>query len=51
MVFRPNLKTRKQETEAPSYEVEFKRDYTNFNKVWDNGKKLIIKMIEKHMVK
>ena len=49
VVFKPTLKTRKQDTEAPSYEVEFKRDYTNFNEAWDNGKKLLIKMIEKHM--
>jgi hypothetical protein len=50
-VFRPRLITRKQETEAPSYEVEFKKDYFNASEAWEAGNKALIRMIEKHMEK
>ncbi len=37
-VFRPRFTTRNQETEAPSYEAEYKRNYTNFDEAWEAGK-------------
>ena len=48
-VYRPRLITRKQETEAPSYEVEFKKDYYNASEAWEAGNRALSKMIEKHM--
>jgi hypothetical protein len=51
VVYKPNLITRKQETEAPSYEVEYKRDYTNFTEAWEAGNKSLIRMIERHITK
>ena len=51
VVYKPNLITRKQETEAPSYEVEYKRDYTNFTEAWEAGSKSLIRMIERHITR
>ena len=34
-VFKPKLKTSNGETEAPTYEVEFLRDYRNIGEAWD----------------
>ena len=50
-VFKPKLKTSNGETEAPTYEVEFLRDYTNIGEAWDAGVKKLTQMTETHMKK
>ena len=45
-VFRPKTKITHGETEAPTYEVEFLRDYRNIEEAWNAGVKKIIKMTE-----
>ncbi len=48
-VFKPRLKTTHGETEAPTYEVEFRSDYRNIMEAWEAGEKKLIQMTEAHM--
>ncbi len=48
-VFRPKIKTKDGGTEAPTYEVEFIRDYRNVLEAWEAGEKKLIQMTEKNM--
>ena len=48
-VFKPKLKTKDGGTEAPTYEVEFVKDYRNFEESWEAGLKKLIRMTEAHM--
>ena len=50
-VCRPKLKTKHGDTEAPTYEVEFVKDYRNFIEAWEAGVKKLIQMTEAHMNK
>ena len=45
-VFRPRIKTKDGETEAPTYEVEFIRDYRNIIEAWEAGEKKLIQLTE-----
>ena len=49
VVLKPKLKTKDRGTEAPTYEVEFLKDYRNFEEAWEAGVKKLIKMTEEHM--
>ncbi len=46
---KPKTRTKDKGTEAPTYEVEFIKDYYVFGAAWEAGNKKLIKMIEEHM--
>jgi hypothetical protein len=48
-VYKPRLKYFNAGTEAPTYEVQFIKNYTNIGEAWDSGVKKLIQMTEKHM--
>ncbi len=49
VIFKPKLKTTNGKTEAPTYEVEFVRDYKNIMEAWNAGEKKLIQLTEAHM--
>ena len=49
VVLKPKLKTKDKGTEAPTYEVEFVKDYRNFEEALEAGVKKLIKLTEEHM--
>ena len=50
-VHRPTIKTRNWESEAPSTEIQFVRDYKNFDAAWNAGYKRLIQAVEQHLTK
>jgi hypothetical protein len=48
-VNKPDIKTKSWESEAPSSEVVFKRDFEQFDEAWKAGSKLLIKTVEAPM--
>ena len=48
-VFKPRVNTINGGTAAPTYEVEFRRDYRNIMEAWEAGEKKLIQMTEAHM--
>ncbi len=48
---KPKTKTKHGDTEAPTFEVEFVKDYRNFPEAWSAGLKKLIQMVETHMKK
>ena len=49
VVNKPKLNTKDGDTEAPTYEVEFIKDYFAFGEAWEAGVKKLIKLTEAHM--
>ena len=50
-VHRPTIKTKNWESESPTTEVQFVRDYKNFNAAWNAGYKRLISVVEQHLTK
>ena len=50
-VHRPTIKTKNWESEAPTSEVQFVRDYEGFNEAWRAGYKHLINAIQQHLTK
>jgi hypothetical protein len=50
-IHRPGITTKNWESEAPSVEINFKRDYKDFNDAWAAGSKLLIKEVSAHLTK
>ena len=48
-VYRPNIKTKHWESESPSSEVVFKKDFTLFDEAWKAGYPLLVKIVIAHM--
>ena len=48
-VYRPNIKTKHWESESPSSEVVFKKDFTLFDEAWKAGYPLLVKTVIAHM--
>ncbi len=49
IAYKPKIKITDKDTEAPTYEVEFLRDYRNINEAWEAGEKKLIRMTATHM--
>ncbi len=49
VVYKPTIKISGKGTEAPTYEIEFKRDYRNIVEAWEAAERKLIKMTEEHM--
>ncbi len=49
IAYKPKIKISDQETEPPTYEVEFIRDYRNIMEAWEAAEKKLIRMTEAHM--
>ena len=49
LIHKPKIKISDQETEAPTYEVEFLRDYRNIMEAWEAAEKKLIRMTAAHM--
>jgi hypothetical protein len=45
------IRTKNWDSEAPSTEIKFKRDYKDFNDAWAAGSKLVIKAVSAHLTK
>jgi hypothetical protein len=50
-ILRPGIRTKNWESEAPSTEIKFKRNYKDFNDAWKEGSKLLIKAVSAHLTK
>jgi hypothetical protein len=50
-IHRPGIRTKNWESEAPSTEIHFKRNYKDFNDAWKEGSKLLIKAVSAHLTK
>jgi hypothetical protein len=50
-VHKPGIRTKNWESEAPSTEIKFKRNYKDFNDTWKEGSKLLIKAVSAHLTK
>jgi hypothetical protein len=50
-IHRPSITTKNWESEAPSAEINFKRDYKDFNDAWKAGSKLLIREVSAHLTK
>ena len=48
-VYRPNIKTKHWESESPSSEVLFNKDFTLFDEAWKAGYPLLVKTVIAHM--
>ncbi len=44
IAYKPNIKISDKETEPPTYEVEFKRDYRNIMEAWEAAEMKLIRM-------
>ena len=49
VVFKPSIKIKNRESEAPSYEVKFKKFYMDFYDAWNAGVKQVTNVAAKHM--
>ncbi len=49
VVYRPSVKIEHRESEAPFYELKFKRQICDFHEAWNAGVKLLTKVAAKHM--
>ena len=50
-VHKPNINTKNWESEAPSSEMVFKRDFEQFDEAWKAGYELLHNSVEQHMTK
>ena len=50
-IHRPGIRTKNWESEAPSTEIRFKRNYKDFHDAWAEGSKLLIKAVSAHLTK
>ena len=50
-VHRPTIKTKNWESESPTSEVQFVRDYKSFDAAWKAGYKRLISVVEQHLTK